>query len=117
MRRWLTIDRSHYLRKGNSSKLIKPLRVRFASSIAEGQGITETAQLGSENRSFSGILAAEETNSSALWISSIKRLNLPLSPLMNLNLMSARQRHKARKPASDGELSPFQRKLLNNPYG
>lgn len=116
MRRWLTINRSHYLRKGISKKWLRPLCIRFVSSIAEGPGIRE-AQLESEKRSFSGIPAAEETNSLAPWVSSIERLNLPLSPLMNLDLMSARQRHKARKPAPDGELSPFQRKLLNNPYG
>ncbi|KAL9046547.1 MAG: hypothetical protein Q9214_000643 [Letrouitia sp. 1 TL-2023] len=93
MRRWLTIDRHPYLRKGISYKYLKPLCIRFASSIVEGPGI-KGAQLKSEKRRFSGIPAAEETNSSAPWISTIKRLNLPLSPLMNLDLISARQRYK-----------------------
>ncbi|KAL8821956.1 MAG: hypothetical protein Q9223_000114 [Gallowayella weberi] len=41
---------------------------------------------------------------------------LPLSPLMDPNLQAARNRYKAPKPATSGELSAFQKKLRKNPY-
>lgn len=41
---------------------------------------------------------------------------LPLSPLMDPNLIAARQRHREPKPKLQG-LSPMERKLRENPYG
>ncbi|KAL8766113.1 MAG: hypothetical protein Q9209_007011 [Squamulea sp. 1 TL-2023] len=41
---------------------------------------------------------------------------LPLSPLLDPNLLAARNRYKVPKPEPDGELSAFQKKLRKNPY-
>lgn len=41
---------------------------------------------------------------------------LPLSPLMDPNLIAARQRHREPKPKLQG-LSPMEIKLRENPYG
>ena len=43
--------------------------------------------------------------------------SLPLSPLMDPKLITARERFRTPKPAPSGELSPFSKKLKNNPYG
>ena len=42
---------------------------------------------------------------------------LPLSPLMDPNLIAARQRYRTPKPPPSGERSPFSQKLERNPYG
>lgn len=42
---------------------------------------------------------------------------LPLSPLMDPNLIAARQRYRTPKPVPSGELSAFSKKLEKNPYG
>lgn len=42
---------------------------------------------------------------------------LPLSPLLDPKLIAARERHRKPKPAPSGELSPFSKKLQNNPFG
>ena len=42
---------------------------------------------------------------------------LPLSPLLDPKLIAARERYRTPKPAPSGELSPFSKKLQNNPYG
>ncbi len=42
---------------------------------------------------------------------------LPLSPLLDPDLLAARHRYKLPKPEPARELSAFQKKLRNNPYG
>lgn len=42
---------------------------------------------------------------------------LPLSPLLDPDLLAARNRYKLPKPEPGRELSAFQKKLRNNPYG
>ena len=42
---------------------------------------------------------------------------LPLSPLMDPNLIAARQRYRTPKPAPSDELSAFSKKLKRNPFG
>ena len=45
------------------------------------------------------------------------RLDLPGSPLTDPRLLESRNRHKARKAPPSKERSPFQSKLLKNPFG
>ena len=45
-------------------------------------------------------------------------LGLPLSPLMDTNLISARERHRLPKPKLDKEKAPdLEKELFMNPYG
>ena len=94
----------------NTKLTIMPLNnssLNISSAAEEEELVPEKRQSSSSDETPSHVTKWTERD----------RLNLPLSPLMDSKLISARQRHRTQKPKPDRERSVFQNKLLSNPYG
>lgn len=125
MRKCLTVKRSHLSKSWGRQCLSKLAQARLRKPAAEPLGEHALGELSESERAVapapierSGVRASKEPEHDKNEQRQPPSVPpLPLSPLMDPQLIAARQRFRAPKPSPSGQPSAFARRLEKNAYG
>ena len=109
----VTITRQSWNARASAPAQQRYLRVSARASGSTGEYPDSNSALrGTYSRTASTAGVSKEQSDVVL-----DTPRLPLSPLLDPELLTARNRYKIPKPEPSGQLSTFQQKLQKNPFG